>query len=61
MESPNWFSTGGGKYGLSIEDFAKNGVDAYSACCYCQWAGPPAALSKTYYVSLNGKDSNSVR
>ena len=59
MESTGWTVTGGGKYGLSIEDGAKDGVDAYSACCYCMWSGAPTPLSKTYFVSLSGKDTNS--
>ena len=59
MESPNWDITGRGKDGENIEDSARDGVDAYGACCYCLWNGPPTPVSKTYYVSLSGIDSNS--
>jgi hypothetical protein len=58
METGGWDTTGGGKDGYSIEDYAKDGVDAYSACCYCMWSGAPTPRSITLYVSLNGKDSN---
>ena len=72
-----WKINGGGNsFGLSgsnphIETFfdLDDGVlrdrfsftDVYGGCCYCQWDGPPAALTKSYFVSLDGKDSNSVR
>ena len=59
MQSPSWKTTGRGKNGESIEDSARDGVDAYGACCYCMWNGPPTPASRTYYVSLTGKDSNS--
>jgi len=53
-----WFDTGGGKEELMIEDYASNGVDAYSACCYCQWSGSPTPKSQEYYVSKGGKDTS---
>ena len=57
-ETAGWKTTGGGKNGWSIEDYAKDGVDAYSACCYCMWDGAPTPLSRTYFVSITGKNSN---
>ncbi len=59
MVTAGWDATGGGQYGYSIEAGATNGVDAYSACCYCMWGGAPTPRSITYFVSLSGKDSNS--
>ena len=58
METSGWRNSGGGKEDLMIEDYASNGVDAYSACCYCQWDGSPAPKSQEYYVSKGGKDSD---
>jgi hypothetical protein len=41
-----------------IEDYASDGIDAYSACCYCQWDGYPTPKSQEYFVSAAGNDSN---
>jgi hypothetical protein len=77
MEDSMWRINGGGNtWGLSgsnphIERYFEYDysviagifafTDVYSGCCYCQWDGPPAALTKSYFVNIDGKDSNSVR
>ena len=39
-----------------------NGVDAYSACCYCVWSGVlPEDRNVTHFLSPTGYDVNQVR
>ncbi len=62
MESLTFKSSPAGRKTSSITDYADEyQADAFDACCYCQWDGPPAALTKSYFVSIDGKNTNSVR
>jgi hypothetical protein len=61
LELAAWKATGRGKYGESIEDSADiQRVDAYAACCYCQFNGPTITTDnvQTYFVSRSGADEN---